>query len=75
VDDNSTRIAKLEQKMDAIEPLLEYVKTKRQSEEEWHQFICDLRLRVASGGALAVITAIALLIGWGVQHWIRSLIH
>lgn len=54
--------------------VVDYVDTKKKSEEEWHNFVKDLRLRVASGGVVTVLTVIFLLIGWGIQHWVRGLV-
>ena len=58
-----------------LDPLLDYVKSKMESEKEWNQFIKDLRLRAASGRVLALFSALFLLVGWGIQHWIKGFIN
>jgi hypothetical protein len=76
LEDRVTKIeATILENDEDFQNVVNYVKTKITAEQEWSDFIKALRLRVASGGVLAFLTAISLLIGWGVQHWIRAIIN
>jgi hypothetical protein len=75
VDNHEARLKSLESKMDDIQPLLEFVKTKKVAEDEWLTFVRELRLKVASGGVMGLIGALFLLIWWGAIHWVKNSLH
>lgn len=55
-----------------VDPIIAYVNTRMAAEQEWHTFVKELRVKLATNGLLALFAVFGGVTWYGIKHWLRS---